>query len=182
VAGSSGVTSVGTIVEGIAWAISHRVADNIRVLNLSLGEEPESASVLDPLDEAVEQAWHAGIVVVTTAGNSGPNVGTITSPGNDPLVITVGAIDDDDTTNAADYSMSSFSGAGPTRFDGWFKPDVVAPGSSVVSLAAPGSTVDNNYPSARIGSSNFEGSGTSFSAAIVSGKLHSCCQRTDALT
>jgi serine protease AprX len=65
--------------------------------------------------------------------------------------------------------MNDFSSAGPTSPDGWVKPDVVASGRSVVSVAAPGSTVYNNYPSARIGSGNFVGSGTSFSAGIASG-------------
>jgi hypothetical protein len=51
--------------------------------------------------------------------------------------------------------------------DGWVKPDLVTSGRSVVSLAAPGSTIYNNYSSARIGSANFVGSGTSFSAAIT---------------
>jgi serine protease AprX len=65
--------------------------------------------------------------------------------------------------------MNDFSSAGPTSADGWVKPDLVASGRSVVSLAAPGSTIYNDHPSARIGSANFVGSGTSFSAAITSG-------------
>ena len=65
--------------------------------------------------------------------------------------------------------MTNFSSAGPTSIDGWAKPDLVTSGRSVVSLAAPGSTIYNENPSARIGSGNFVGSGTSFSAAITSG-------------
>jgi serine protease AprX len=65
--------------------------------------------------------------------------------------------------------MNDFSSAGPTAPDGWVKPDLVASGRSVVSLAAPGSAVYNGNPSARVGQANFVGSGTSFSAAIVSG-------------
>jgi serine protease AprX len=49
------------------------------------------------------------------------------------------------------------------------KPDLVTSGRSVVSLAAPGSTIDNTYPAARIGSASFVGAGPSFSAAITSG-------------
>src|SRR4029079_625068 len=52
---------------------------------------------------------------------------------------------------------------------GWFKPDLVTSGRSVVSLRAPGSTIDTLFPSARIGSSNFVGSGSSFSTAVTSG-------------
>ena len=65
--------------------------------------------------------------------------------------------------------MNDFSAVGPTSADGWVKPDLVTSGRSVVSLAAPGSTIDTDNPSARIGSANFVGSGTSFSAAITSG-------------
>ena len=65
--------------------------------------------------------------------------------------------------------MTDFSSVGPTSPDGWVKPDLVTSGRSVVSLAAPGSTIYDNYPSARIGAANFVGSGTSFSAAITSG-------------
>ncbi|MGH9169519.1 MAG: S8 family peptidase, partial [Acidimicrobiales bacterium] len=171
VAGASGSTSEGAVIEGIEWAIAHRNADNIRVLNISLGVLPSEPSWDDPVDEAVEQAWRAGIVVVTSAGNSGPSSGTITSPGDDPLVITVGALDDGGGTNPADYSIASFSSVGPTLYDGVFKPDLVAPGRSVISLKAPGSTIADENPDACIGTSNFVGSGTSFSAAIVSGMV-----------
>jgi serine protease AprX len=107
--------------------------------------------------------------VVASAGNAGPFDGTILSPGDDPLVITAGALDDMATSSPGDDEMTDFSSAGPTSPDGWLKPDLVTSGRSVVSLAAPRSTVYNSYPSARIGQANFVGSGTSFSAAIVSG-------------
>jgi serine protease AprX len=169
VAGSTGLTNEGTVIEGVEWAISHRSTYGIRVLNLSLGTEPLSPSALDPLDQEVEEAWNAGIVVVTSAGNQGPGNGTITSPGNDPLVITVGALNDGGADAPSGFSIPTFSSVGPTLFDGWFKPDLVAPGSSVISLDAPGSLIDALNPQARIGTANFVGSGTSFSAAIVSG-------------
>jgi serine protease AprX len=85
------------------------------------------------------------------------------------MVITVGALDDMATPSPLDDEMTDFSSVGPTSYDGWAKPDLVASGRSVVSLAAPGSTVYNSHSSARIGSANFVGSGTSFSAAITSG-------------
>jgi serine protease AprX len=84
-------------------------------------------------------------------------------------VITVGALDDMALPVVADDEMTNFSSAGPTSPDGWVKPDLVTSGRSVVSLAAPGSTVYAENPSARVGSGNFVGSGTSFSAAITSG-------------
>ncbi|HEX3425832.1 MAG TPA: S8 family serine peptidase [Acidimicrobiales bacterium] len=169
VAGASGQTDMASVILGIGWTMAHRANDHIGVLNLSLGMQPYTSTVLNPLDKAVEAAWGAGITVVVAAGNAGPFNGTILSPGDDPMVVTVGGLDDNGTAATSDDTMSSFSSVGPTNPDGWFKPDVVASGRSVVSLRAPGSTVDQNYPSARIGSANFVGSGTSFSTAIASG-------------
>jgi serine protease AprX len=169
VAGATGQIDLATVIEGVGWAISHQVTDNIRVLNMSLGSVPTESTVLNPLDQAVEKAWESGIVVVASAGNDGPGNGTILSPGDDPMVITAGALDDQGSTSPSGDTMTTFSSVGPTNPDGWFKPDLVTSGRSVVSLRAPGSTIDTTYPSARIGSANFVGSGTSFSAAIVSG-------------
>jgi serine protease AprX len=169
VAGASGVTNLGTVILGVQWAIDHESTYNLRVLNMSLGFQPFTSTLINPLDMAVEAAWNSGIAVVVSAGNAGPSNGTILSPGDDPLVITVGALDDMAQSNVADDEMNDFSSAGPTSPDGWTKPDLVTSGRSVVSLAAPGSTVYNQNPSARIGSGNFVGSGTSFSSAITAG-------------
>jgi serine protease AprX len=169
VAGASGLTDLATVISGINWVVAHRDQYSIDVLNISLGTVPLTSSVLNPLDQAVETAWRAGITVVTSAGNSGPFNGTILSPGDDPLAITVGAVDDNGSTNASAATTTDFSSVGPTNVDGWFKPDLVTSGRSVVSLRAPGSTIDTLFPSAEIGSSNFVGSGTSFSTAITSG-------------
>jgi serine protease AprX len=169
VAGTSGKTSLGRVISGLQWAVSNEHRYGIRVLNISLGVRPPGSTVSDPLDQAVEAVWNSGIAVVASAGNAGPFNGTILSPGDDPLVITVGALDDMARQTPGDDEMTGFSSAGPTSPDGWVKPDLVTSGRSVASLAAPGSTVYKGYPSARIGRANFVGSGTSFSAAITSG-------------
>ena len=168
-AGASGQTDLVTVIEGVGWTIVHQATDDIRVLNMSLGYLPIESTVSDPLDQAVEKAWEAGITVVTSAGNSGPGNGTILSPGDDPLVITSGAVDDGGQISPAGDTMTTFSSVGPTNPDGWFKPDLVTSGRSVVSLRDPGSTIDSQNPSARVGSGNFVGSGTSFSSAVTSG-------------
>ena len=171
VAGASGNTTMAEVIEGIEWTVDHRSTDSIKVLNLSLGYRPVESTAVDPLDQAVEKAWAAGITVVVSAGDAGPDNGTILSPGNDPSVITVGALDDGGQTNPANDTMTTFSSVGPTSPDGWFKPDLVTSGRSVVSLRDAGSTVDTDFPSARIGNANFVGSGTSFSSAVVSGAV-----------
>ena len=169
VATGSGQTDLKTVLKGINWVINHRTNFNIKVLNLSLGTQPTSSTVTNPLDQAVEAAWNAGIAVVISAGNAGPFNGTILSPGDDPLAITVGALDDMAGTTVANDEMNDFSSAGPTNPDGWVKPDLVTSGRSVVSVTTPNSTIWAQNPSARIGTNNFVGSGTSFSAAITSG-------------
>ena len=169
VAGADGTTHLGTLISGLQWAVDHQNRYGIKVLNISLGFQPTRSTVINPLDQAVEAVWNSGIAVVASAGNAGPFNGTILSPGDDPLVITAGALDDMATASITDDEMNDFSSAGPTSPDGWVKPDLVTSGRSVVSLAAPGSTIDSSHPSARIGPANFVGSGTSFSSAITSG-------------
>jgi serine protease AprX len=173
VAGANGLTDLGTIIQGLQWAVDHQGLYQIKVLNLSLGFQSSESTVINPLDLAVSAVWNAGITVVASAGNAGPFNGTILSPGDDPLVITVGALDDMGaaTDSTAGDEMTNFSSAGPTSPDGWVKPDLVTSGRSVVSLAAPGSTLLSEYPSAQIGAGNFTGSGTSFSTAITSGAV-----------
>jgi subtilisin family serine protease len=171
VAGASGSTNLATVIAGVGWSIANAKSLNIRVLNMSLGFVPWESTSLNPLDQAVQQAWESGIVVVTSAGNAGPFNGTILSPGDDPYVITVGALNDLGQTNPALDTMTTFSSTGPTTPDGLYKPDLIASGRSVISLADPGSTVYDQNPSARVGSANFVGSGTSFSAAITSGAV-----------
>jgi serine protease AprX len=169
VAGTDGTTHLGTLISGLQWAVDHQGSYGIKILNISLGFKPSQSTVINPLDKAAEAVWNSGIAVVVSAGNAGPSNGTILSPGDDPLVITAGALDDMATASITDDQMTDFSSVGPTSPDGWVKPDLATSGRSVVSLAAPGSTIYNNYPAARIGSANFVGSGTSFSAAIISG-------------
>jgi len=169
VAGLSGATHLSTLITGLQWAVDHQALYGIRLLNLSLGYQSSQSTLTNPLDQAVQALWTAGITVVTSAGNAGPFNGTILSPGDDPMVITVGALDDMATPDPSDDEMNDFSAVGPTSSDGWAKPDLVTSGRSVVSLAAPGSTVYTANRSARLGPANFVGSGTSFSAAITSG-------------
>jgi serine protease AprX len=167
VAGRSGSATVSRIIQGLQWVKDH--PGNVRIINLSLGAVPQGPSSLNPLDQAVETMWRSGFVVVTSAGNSGPARGTITSPGDDPLVITAGALDDKDTLATTDDTVAGFSASGPTSWDGWWKPDLLAPGASVVSLMPSTSAIWSAYPAGRVGTKNFVGSGTSFSAAITSG-------------
>jgi serine protease AprX len=168
VASRDGSTDVSEILAGLQWIMANRAAYNIRVLNLSFGTDSTQPYLIDPLDFAVEQVWRAGILVVVAAGNRGPDGGTINKPGDDPFVLTVGAADTQDTTDPADDTVAPFSSRGPTQ-DGFSKPDLVAPGVSIVSDRDVDSTIDKEHPNARVGDGYFKGSGTSQAAAIVSG-------------
>ena len=169
VAGATGLTTTSQVLSGINWAIKNRSKLGINVLNLSLGQIPTGPTGTEPLDQAVESAWSAGITVVVAAGNSGPFNGTITSPADDPLAISVGAYADNGSPSPSQWGMCSFSSVGPTEYDGWLKPDLVAPGRSLISLFDPGSTIAVTNPGAVVGAANFVGSGTSFASAVTAG-------------
>jgi serine protease AprX len=142
----SGATS--DILLAIDWVITHRQGKRIGVLNLSLGHPVYESYVTDPLCRAARAAVDAGIVVVVAAGNgggTGSGYGTITSPGNEPSVITVGAMDDSHTAAREDDVLAPYSAKGPTLVDFIVKPDLVAPGTFVTSLRAQGSWIDTAH-------------------------------------
>jgi serine protease AprX len=182
IAGRNGASDITHVLAAIQWAVSFRDQYGIRVLNLSLGTDSTQPYMLSPLDGAVERAWDAGIVVTVSSSNKGPGPGTVTKPADDPLVVTVGALDDRGTPGRGDDVMAGFSGQGPTAADGLNKPDLVAPGRSVIGLRAPGSKVDGAYPGSRVGSAYFKGSGTSFATGVVSGSAALLLQREPNLT
>ena len=168
VAGRDGSSDVSTVLAAIDWVVSFKDRYGIRVLNLSLGTDSTQSYRTDPLNFAVQRAWASGIAVVVAASNRGPGARTISKPGDDPWVITVGAIDDRGTADLSDDHLPDFSSRGPTAADGLPKPDVAAPGAHVVSLSAPGSDIAVNFPSS-VGGGYQVGNGTSMATAVVSG-------------
>ena len=136
------------ILTAIDWAIRFQSQFNIRVLNLSLGHPVYESYRTDPLCLAIRKAYDSGILVVVAAGNDGgvgSGFGTITTPGNEPTAITVGAMDDGNTVTTTDDVLAWYSSKGPTLVDYVVKPDVVAPGTAIVSLRDNGSYLDTNY-------------------------------------
>ena len=128
----SGTTS--HILEAIEYIINTKDDYNTRVINLSIGTPSTIPSIFDPLSRAVKRAVKAGLLVVVAAGNSGPNSGTILSPGISEYALTVGAVDDKRTKDTSDDTIAPFSSRGPTR-DGRVKPDLLAPGVNINSLS-----------------------------------------------
>jgi serine protease AprX len=191
------------VVAAITQAIALASTYNIRVINISLGRPVFESYTQDPLCQAVEAAWQAGIVVVVAAGNDGRDdsvgengYGTITAPGNDPYVITVGAMKDMGTPDRSDDLIASYSSKGPTAVDLLIKPDIVAPGNLTVSLlASPTDTIATNFPAdlvpntyydsagdGSISNSYFMLSGTSMATPVVSGAVALLLQAQPGLT
>jgi serine protease AprX len=179
VLGSNGGGYTSDVIAGIDWTIANAKKYRIRVINLSLGHPVAEPSVTDPLCRAVARAVQAGLTVVVSAGNYGrtasgaPVLGGITSPGNSPLAITVGAIDTRGTADRGDDRVAPYSSRGPTKYEFAVKPDVVAPGTNLVSLESPGSWLAGHYPSWHVAGSGrnayYRLSGSSMAAAVVSG-------------
>ena len=166
VADANGAVDVSQVIAAIDWVVQHRNDNglNIRVLNLSFGTNGTQPYTLDPLAYAVQMAWDRGIVVVVAAGNDG-NATALRNPAFNPYVIAVGASDTNGTERYSDDFVTGFSNCGS---DGRYV-DLVAPGRSIESLRVPGSSADVKYPSAVVDTRFFKGSGTSQSAAVVSG-------------
>jgi serine protease AprX len=138
---SQGQGTDSAVINAIDRAIALKNTYNIRVINLSIGRPIKESYQFDPLCQAAERAWKAGIVVVVAAGNSGRDdskgtkgYASIGSPANDPYVITVGAMHDKGSSSRGDDQIATYSSKGPTPLDHIAKPDLVAPGNRVVSV------------------------------------------------
>src|SRR5437867_2140479 len=177
--GTTGSGRISSVVRGIEWVVAHRVAYNIRVMNLSFGAPARTSYRTDPMSAAVEIAWRRGLVVVVAAGNSGPGRDTVASPGIDPYAITVGATDDKGTISPRDDTMATFSSWGSA--DSNVKPDLVAPGRRIVSLRVPGSALDLLFPDRIVtmpsGATYMRLSGTSMATPVVAGAVALLLQR-----
>ena len=190
------------VIAALQMAVQLKSTYNIRVINLSLGRPVYESYTKDPLDQAVEAAWKAGIVVVVAAGNDGRDnsektngYGTITAPGNDPYVVTVGAMNTLGSPNRAGDVIASYSSKGPTLYDHLIKPDLVAPGNRVISLYTAGLTLNQEYQGNEIPNSLYQTngnstasdtyyvlSGTSMATPVVSGAVALLLQKTPSLT
>jgi len=168
---ADGKATYADVIRGIEWALSVKDQINLRVLNMSFSGPVSSYYWEDPLNQAVMKAWQAGIVVVASAGNKGPDPMTIGVPGNVPYIITVGAMTDNYSTDVNnDDKLATFSSAGPT-YEAFIKPEILAPGGHLSGLMSLDSQIVIEHPEFTDGGRYFEMSGTSQAAAVVSGAV-----------
>jgi serine protease AprX len=169
-----GMARTSDVIAAAQWIVANRAKYNIRAANFSLHATNPSNFTRDPLDKAVEKLWFNGVVVVTAAGNygtaSGPS-GVKYAPGNDPFVITVGAIDLKGTYKANAHVTAPWSAYGYT-YDGFAKPELVAPGRYMIGPIPAKSTLAKERAEQLIGGDDeqyIQLSGTSFAAPVVAG-------------
>jgi serine protease AprX len=167
VARSDGVYT-SDVIAGLGWVRANHRRLGIRVVSLSLTEASPSSYRTSVLDTAVEELWRRGVVVVVSAGNLGPG-SVVFAPANDPLVITVGAVDHNGTPEAGDDVEAEFSSRGKT-LDGIAKPELLAPGRRIASVLPRASRLGREAPAANLVETRYATmSGTSFSAPQVAG-------------
>ncbi|MGH9346106.1 MAG: S8 family peptidase [Vicinamibacterales bacterium] len=181
----NGAGYVSDVIAGLDYAVSVKDAYNIRVINLSVGAGVYESYDTDPLAQAARRAVDAGIVVVAASGNFGrgengaSQYGGVTSPGNAPWVLTVGASNHQGTVTRSDDGIAVFSSRGPSWIDFSAKPDIVAPGVGIESLAEPWTTLYTTYSEYLLPGTDpwfwyspyLSLSGTSMAAPVVSGTI-----------
>ena len=174
----TGAGRTSDVIRAVEYATARRAQLGIRVINLSLGHPVYEPASRDPLVRAVESASKQGIIVVAAAGNRGLNpdsgqtgYGGITSPGNAPSAITVGALTTRNTTTRSDDGVAAYSSRGPSWYDGFAKPDILAPGHALVSTAAVASKLYADNSAARVSTYYLRLSGTSMAAAVATGTV-----------
>ncbi len=180
VAADDGTTSLSQVLEGLQTVADANTNDadddDVDVVNLSLSTDSPLPPSFDPLSRALDRLWLSGVTVVVSAGNDGPRRGTVTSPGDNPLLLTVGALDEKGTATRKDDSVADFSSRGMTF--GGMKPDLVAPGVSLLSTGAEDSEAAqaDSYADGYM-----RGTGTSMAAAVTSGAVAAVLSEKEAL-
>jgi serine protease AprX len=167
----SGMARTSDVIAAAEWIYNNRQSKNIKVANFSLHSTNPSNFTKDPLDKAVEKLWFGGVVVVVAAGNyglpTGPS-GVPYAPGNDPFVITVGAIDLEGSTNVRKHEVPSWSAYGFTK-DGFRKPELAAAGRYIIGPVPLNGSLKQAKPDNVLSPTYMRLSGTSFAAPIVTG-------------
>jgi serine protease AprX len=167
----NGMARTSDVIAAAEWIYQNRVQYNIKVANFSLHSSLPSNFTEDPLDKAVEKLWFSGVTVVAAAGNYGRADGASGvpfAPGNDPFVITVGAIDLEGSVSVQRHETPSWSAYGYTH-DGFRKPELSASGRYMVGPVSPNATLKLAKPENVVSTNYMRLSGTSFAAPVAAG-------------
>ena len=180
-----------SILAGLQWVINNHETDwgngnesskGIEIVSMSFGRQTNTPGA-DGSDNGttaegllVNQASEAGLVCVAAIGNDGENY--VNSVGAADTAITVGWLDDKNSIDREDDSISSNSNYGPREDDGdddrfdELKPWVVAPGSAINSASHAASTsILPGSENSRASDDYKELSGSSMSTPAVSGMI-----------
>jgi serine protease AprX len=168
----AGMARTSDVIRAAQWILANKDRYNIGVANFSLHAAGPSSFRYDPLDRAIEGLWFSGVVVVTAVGNYGlPNgpSGVPTAPGNDPFVLTVGALDGSPKDTPVLQEVAAPWSAYGYTYDGFAKPELAATGRYVVGPVPADSTLARQQPDKIVAPGYMQLSGTSFAAPLVSG-------------
>ena len=186
---------ISDVIAALDYAVSNKDALGIRVVNMSVASGVYESYLTDPLALAARRAVSAGLVVIAAAGNNGRSplgkaqYAGVTSPGNAPWVLTVGASSHMGTEDRGDDTIAAFSSRGPGAIDYGAKPDIVAPGVGIESLTDPASRLyaasgpnllAGTVPTASLPYVSL--SGTSMSAPVAAGTVALMLQANASLT
>ncbi|MCX6319026.1 MAG: S8 family serine peptidase [Bacteroidetes bacterium] len=125
----NGKITTANIVKALEWAMKNHERYDIRIVNMSLGDDEPVSYKRSEIDRLAEELVEQGITVVTAAGND--EHGTIKPPANSPQVITVGGIDDG---NRLEENETAYHSPYGLTADGVLKPEILA---HAIWIAAP---------------------------------------------
>lgn len=163
--------TISNMAAGIEWVLDSRELYQIKILNISVSMgETDHIRMMQYLVSCLEKVWDAGIFVVVAAGNKGPAAGSISPLGASRKVVTVGC-HDGNSFHGRQNSCESYSGRGPTCAE-LKKPDIVAPGTDIMSCSAGFRQTVRGCRDAYIVKN-----GTSMSTPLVAGAAALCLQK-----
>ena len=183
IADDTGASRECDLIRGLQWVNQNKTAYNIKVVNMSVNGSVPTSYLTSPICAAAETLWNRGVAVVVASGNRGSVSNAVHfAPACDPHILTVGALDNNQTASGTDDCLATFSSRG-TTLDSFSKPEVLAPGRMIVApLSSSSCTLAEQFPSRIIDSKYIRLSGTSMASPVVAGAVALLLERFPSLT